>query len=73
MAGLEDLYREVISDHYRYPRNKGILEPPAHKTQGVNPTCGDEIDVYLVLRGEGDDAIVENMTLDFLARQYGVS
>lgn len=63
MAGLEDLYREVIQDHYRYPRNKGTLEPPATKTQGVNPSCGDEIDVYLLLNGEGDDAIIENISI----------
>jgi nitrogen fixation protein NifU and related proteins len=63
MAGLEDLYREVIQDHYRYPRNKGVLEPPATKTQGVNPSCGDEIDVYLVVNGEGDDAIIENISI----------
>jgi nitrogen fixation protein NifU and related proteins len=63
MAGLEDLYREVIQDHYRYPRNKGILEPPAFKTQGVNPSCGDEIDVYLVVEGEGESAVIENISI----------
>jgi nitrogen fixation protein NifU and related proteins len=63
MAGLEDLYREVIQDHYRYPRNKGTLEPPATKTQGVNPSCGDEIDVYLLLQGSGDDAVIEGISI----------
>lgn len=59
MSGLEDLYREIILDHYRNPRNKGVQEtPPAHKTQGMNPLCGDEIDVYLELDGTGPDAIV---------------
>ncbi len=48
MAGLEDLYREIILDHYRSPRNKGELEsPPAHRTEGFNPLCGDEIIVYV--------------------------
>ncbi len=48
MAGLEDLYREIILDHYRTPRNKGELEtPPAHRTEGFNPLCGDEIVVYI--------------------------
>ena len=48
MAGLEDLYREIILDHYRSPRNKGELEtPPAHRTEGFNPLCGDEIVVYV--------------------------
>lgn len=48
MAGLEDLYREIILDHYRSPRNRGELEvPPAHKTDGFNPLCGDEVSVFL--------------------------
>ncbi len=47
MAGLEDLYREIILDHYRSPRNKGELPaPPATRTEGFNPLCGDEIVVY---------------------------
>ncbi len=47
-SNLEDLYREVILDHYRSPRNRGELEvPPAHKTEGFNPLCGDEVSVYL--------------------------
>lgn len=48
MPGLEDLYREIILDHYRSPRNRGELEtPPATRTEGFNPLCGDEIVVYL--------------------------
>jgi nitrogen fixation NifU-like protein len=53
MPGLEDLYREIILDHYRNPRNRGELEaPPAHKVEGFNPLCGDEIVVFLDLDGE---------------------
>ena len=63
MAGLEDLYREIILDHYRNPRNKGELEAPASKTDGVNPSCGDEISVYLLLDGQGDDAIVTDIKI----------
>ncbi len=48
MPGLEDLYREIILDHYRNPRNRGELDaPPAHRVEGFNPLCGDEIIVYL--------------------------
>ena len=48
MAGLEDLYREIILDHYRNPRNRGELPvPPAHRVEGFNPLCGDEVVVYL--------------------------
>jgi nitrogen fixation protein NifU and related proteins len=48
MPGLEDLYREIILDHYRSPRNRGELPvPPAVRAEGFNPLCGDEIVVYL--------------------------
>src|SRR5947207_15867332 len=48
MPGLEDLYREIILDHYRAPRNRGELPvPPAHKAEGFNPLCGDEVVLYL--------------------------
>jgi nitrogen fixation NifU-like protein len=50
MAGLEDLYREIILDHYRSPRNRGELPvPPAHKVEGFNPLCGDEVVIFLEL------------------------
>src|ERR1700690_721203 len=48
MAGLEDLYREIILDHYRSPRNRGELPvPPALKVEGFNPLCGDEGGLYV--------------------------
>ena len=53
MSGLEDLYREIILDHYRSPRNRGELEtPPAYREEGFNPLCGDEVVVYLVVDGD---------------------
>ena len=52
MPGLEDLYREIILDHYRTPRNRGELPPPARHAEGHNPLCGDEITVYLDLDGD---------------------
>ncbi|MGH3650785.1 MAG: Fe-S cluster assembly sulfur transfer protein SufU [Acidimicrobiia bacterium] len=45
--GLEELYREVILDHYRNPRNNGHLVSPDATAQGVNPLCGDEITIEL--------------------------
>ena len=55
MAGLEDLYREIILDHYRSPRNRGELPvPPAHKVEGFNPLCGDEVVLYLDVDPETD-------------------
>lgn len=48
MSNLEDLYREIILDHYRSPRNRGELaSPPAIRVEGFNPLCGDELVVYL--------------------------
>src|SRR3546814_68158 len=53
MPGLEDLYREIILDHYRSPRNRGELpSPPAHRVEGFNPLCGDEIVVYVDFEGD---------------------
>src|ERR1700709_487434 len=60
MPGLEDLYREIILDHYRNPRNRGELEiPPAHRVEGFNPLCGDEIVVYLDVK----DGVVEDIRI----------
>ena len=54
MPGLEDLYREIILDHYRNPRNRGELEsPPAERAEGFNPLCGDEIVIYFDVDGDG--------------------
>ena len=51
MPGLEDLYKEIILDHYRNPRNRGELEsPPAHRTEGFNPLCGDEVTLTFELK-----------------------
>lgn len=53
MSGLEDLYREVILDHYRSPRNRGELEcPPAHRGEGFNPLCGDDVVLYILADGD---------------------
>jgi nitrogen fixation NifU-like protein len=50
MAGLEDLYREIILDHYRTPRNRGELDPPALSADGHNPLCGDEIRISVAVQ-----------------------
>jgi nitrogen fixation NifU-like protein len=53
MPGLEDLYREIILDHYRSPRNRGELPtPPARRAEGFNPLCGDEVVVYVDVDGD---------------------
>jgi len=50
MAGPEDLYREIILDHYRTPRNRGELDPPALSADGHNPLCGDEIRISVAVQ-----------------------
>jgi nitrogen fixation protein NifU and related proteins len=58
MTGLEDLYREIILDHYRSPRNRGELPvPPAHRVEGFNPLCGDEVVLYV----EVDDGTLSDI------------
>jgi len=58
MPGLEDLYREIILDHYRNPRNRGELEsPPAIRTEGFNPLCGDEVVIYL----DADGGVISDL------------
>ena len=60
MPGLEDLYREIILDHYRNPRNRGELDaPPAHRVEGFNPLCGDEIVLYL----DVDDGVINDVKI----------
>ena len=53
MSEFEQLYREVILDHYKAPRNHGLLDPADAVAEGQNPLCGDEIRVT-VRFGEGD-------------------
>jgi nitrogen fixation NifU-like protein len=49
---LEELYKEVILDHYRAPRNKGRLDPHDVALERNNPLCGDEIELFLRFDGE---------------------
>jgi nitrogen fixation NifU-like protein len=58
MSALEDLYREIILDHYRSPRNRGELPvPPALRVEGFNPLCGDEVVLFLVV----EDGVVTDL------------
>lgn len=49
---LKDLYRDVIVDHNRSPRNFGKLEPADAHADGYNPLCGDRLTIYVNLDGE---------------------
>jgi nitrogen fixation NifU-like protein len=57
MSEFEQLYREVILDHYKAPRNHGLLDPHDAVAEGQNPLCGDEVTV--TLRFGAEDVIEE--------------
>jgi nitrogen fixation NifU-like protein len=59
-VSLDDLYREVILDHYSHPRNKGTLTDPDITREGANPLCGDEVRISLIVRG----GIVQDVRFD---------
>ena len=48
----DDIYREIILDHYRNPRNKGKLVESDVSIHDSNPLCGDEIDIHLKVDGD---------------------
>lgn len=50
---LDDLYQAVILDHYRRPRNQGLLPNPDLQSEGFNPFCGDQVTLTLTLDGDG--------------------
>lgn len=49
---LKDLYRDVIVDHNKRPRNYGRIEPPDAHANGHNPLCGDQLSITLKLDGD---------------------
>lgn len=57
---LTDLYREVILDHFRTPRNKGRLDDPDRHAEGTNPLCGDEIQIDLAVT----DGVISDVRID---------
>lgn len=59
---LEQMYQEVILDHYRRPHHSGLREPFGAEVHHVNPTCGDELTLRLQL--SGDLATVEDVSYD---------
>jgi nitrogen fixation protein NifU and related proteins len=56
-VSLEELYKEVILDHYRAPRNKGRLDPHDVALERNNPLCGDEIELFLRFNGDALEEI----------------
>ncbi len=50
MGFLEQVYRDAVLEHARSPRNRGELDPYSVKQEGINPSCGDELVLYLRVR-----------------------
>nr|WP_264025118.1 SUF system NifU family Fe-S cluster assembly protein [Mycolicibacterium pyrenivorans] len=51
---LEQIYQEVILDHYKHPHHRGLREPYGAEVRHVNPTCGDEITLRVALSDDGE-------------------
>ncbi len=51
---VDDLYREVILDHYKNPRGHGVIEGADAEAEGINPLCGDEVSIYVQFAEDGD-------------------
>jgi nitrogen fixation NifU-like protein len=59
---LEQMYQEIILDHYRKPHRHGLREPFDAESFQVNPTCGDEVTLRVRLTGTDADAIVDDVS-----------
>src|SRR5918911_1068514 len=53
MSEFDQLYREVILDHYKNPRGHGLLEHADAQAEGQNPLCGDEVSIYVAFEDDG--------------------
>jgi nitrogen fixation NifU-like protein len=54
MNEFEQMYREVILDHYKNPRGHGVLDPADASAEGQNPLCGDEVSIYVAFAEDGE-------------------
>ena len=54
MSEFDQLYREVILDHYKNPRGHGLIEDADAEAEGQNPLCGDEVSIYVAFGEDGD-------------------
>jgi len=54
MNEFDQLYREVILDHYKNPRGHGVIEGADAQAEGLNPLCGDEVSIYVQFAEDGE-------------------
>ena len=69
MSEFDDFYRELILDHYKSPRNYGLLTEPDAHAEGQNPLCGDEVAVSIRFASDGET--IEE--IDFEGRGCAIS
>ena len=63
---LQDMYQEIILDHYRNPHHKGLRDPFDAQVYHVNPTCGDEVTLRVALKDAAGGPVVEDVSFDSL-------
>jgi nitrogen fixation protein NifU and related proteins len=63
---LQDMYQEIILDHYRNPHHKGLRDPFDAQVYHVNPTCGDEVTLRVALKDVDGEAVVEDVSFESL-------
>jgi nitrogen fixation NifU-like protein len=51
---FDQMYREVILDHYKNPHGHGVIEDPDAEADGQNPLCGDEVSIYVAFGEDGE-------------------
>lgn len=68
-----DLYGELILDHAKRPQHAGLREPYDVEVNHVNPTCGDEISLRVQLSGQGEDAVLQDVSYDALGCSISVA
>jgi nitrogen fixation NifU-like protein len=56
-AAYDELYREIILDHYKNPRGHGIIEGADAQAEGQNPLCGDEVSIFVSFDGDAIDDV----------------
>jgi len=61
---LQDMYQEIILDHYRNPHHKGLRDPFDAQVYHVNPTCGDEVTLRVALKNVDGEAVVDDVSFE---------
>jgi nitrogen fixation protein NifU and related proteins len=63
---LESMYQEIILDHYRNPHHRGLRDPFDAEVHHVNPVCGDEVTLRVLLKDGSDGPVVEDVSYESL-------